>query len=104
MIPHEIIATFHGEDAWRRIVTMRYSLPSWRRQVRRAFATVSKKNALLVIFVRNNTIGIRYYMDGQITDEEGEENMFEDWSYEWLEQPECSPMLRKLVKAYMSDP
>jgi len=29
--------------------------------------------------------------------------MFEDWDYEWLEQPECSPMLRKLVKAHMSD-
>jgi hypothetical protein len=36
-------------------------------------------------------------MDGQITDEEGEENMFEDWAYEWLEQPECSPMLRKII-------
>ena len=101
--PHKIVATFRGEDAWRRIVIMRYSLPSWRRRVRRAFAATSKANAFLVIFIRMkdgapDTIGIRYYMDTNNTaDEEGEENMFEDWAYEWIEQPECSPMLRKIV-------
>jgi hypothetical protein len=101
--PHKIVATFRGEDAWRRIVIMRYNLPSWRRRVRRAFAATSKANAFLVIFIRMkdgapDTIGIRYYMDTNNTaDEEGEENMFEDWAYEWIEQPECSPMLRKIV-------
>jgi hypothetical protein len=89
--PHEIIATFHGE------AYCHHALQPAVVALRRAFAAISKKNALLVIFIRNDTIGIRYYMDGQMTDEEGEENMFEDWSYEWLEQPECSPMLRKII-------
>jgi hypothetical protein len=61
-----VLAVYHGEDAWKKLVPIRWPQPRVRASVRRRFVGFNMSKALLIIFVAPRsgapkTIGIHYY-------------------------------------------
>lgn len=61
-----VLAVYHGEDAWKKLVPIRWPQLRVRASVRRRFVGFNMSKALLIIFVApktgaSKTIGIHYY-------------------------------------------
>jgi hypothetical protein len=102
-----VLGTFQGEDAWAKLVPLRWPQTRMRATVRRRFKNVNMDHALLVIFVTPKTgapkqIGIHFYIDKRIPgfatiDGENDNIMITEASYDALQVADAPALLRKLV-------
>ena len=101
-----ILAVYHGEDAWKKLVPIRWPQPRVRASVRRRFVGFNMSKALLIIFVAPKTgapktIGIHYYPNidkkvARIT-KETDDLWITEVPYSALEFEDAPKLLKKLI-------
>jgi len=102
-----VLAIFYGDDAWKKLVPIRWPQVQVRAGVRRRFKTTDMSNALLVIFVTPKTgqpshIAAHFYPDqarfeSQLT-RETDNLWITDAPYSALELEGAPKLLKKLTK------
>ena len=101
-----VLAVYFGEDAWKKLVPIRWPQTRVRASVRRRFKNVDMSNSMLVIFVSPKTgapkeIGIHFYPDENNSDSNMDVESDDLWIIETpfyaVELEDAPKLLKKLV-------
>ena len=103
-----ILAVYHGEEAWKKEVPIRWPQPQVRAAVRRRFRNQTMDQSMLVVFVSPKTgppemIGAHYYIDKRIpgvsqADGDHDNIMRTDAPFSAVSLPDAPKLLKKLTK------
>ena len=94
-----ILKVYSGEEAWKKVIQLRYSPGTGRAHIRRLYAADPKDTSLLVLFhdKKKKTIEYRFYLQTEnVTNinNEGDVNMFGKFSIDILDD-ETGPIWEK---------
>jgi hypothetical protein len=104
----KIIGVFNGDDAWKKLVPIRYPQTRARACVRVRFKGVDMTHALLIVFLTPKTgtpktIGIHFYPDDRNKVKSIKTETDDLWissaPYEALKWPDVPKLIKKLVEA-----
>jgi len=96
----KILGFFEGNDAWKKLVPIRWPQVEVRQGVRRRFKNVDMTHALLVIYKTNTHIYIDFYPDHRKPTEAGVESdnlWIEKAPLSLLEAEDAPKLLKKLA-------
>ena len=103
----KIIGVFNGDDAWKKLVPIRYPQTRVRASVRGRFKGVDMTHALLIVFLTPKTgtpktIGIHFYPDDRKKVKSIKTETDDLWissaPYEALKWPDVPKLIKKLVE------
>ena len=103
----KIIGVFNGDDAWKKLVPIRYPQTRVRASVRGRFKGVDMTHALLIVFLTPKTgtpktIGIHFYPDDRNKVKSIKTETDDLWissvPYEALKWPDVPKLIKKLVE------
>jgi len=99
-----ILKVYSGDEAWRKVLELRYSPGRARTHTKSLFKRDSKENSILILFHNKTkkTIEYRFYLDtNNVPDinDESDVNMFGGFFIEKLgKEPDAPAFIRKLEK------